>query len=94
MEDQTVSKKFVAKIKKLNWEEEKSPPIKKEVSKEELAKNIDATRKHKTSYNLTKEDQYNLEDVWHYLKRKGMKVSKSDVVSEAFRDIRKKYLAE
>ena len=94
MEEKTVSQTIADKIKKIDWDNPEPAPIRRDVTKDELAKNISANQRIKTSYSLTKEDQDNLEDVWHYLKKKGIKMTKSDVVSEAFRDIRKKYLDE
>ena len=53
---------------------------------------VNFNKRYKTSLNLKIEDKNNLEDVWHFLKKKNLSYTKSDVVSEALADIKRKYL--
>ena len=94
-EKDTVSNKLKNKIiTKINWEENNQvdKPIVRNISKEELEKKINFNKRYKTSLNLKIEDKNNLEDVWHFLKKKNLSYTKSDVVSEALADIKRKYL--
>lgn len=93
-QDKTVSQKTAEVIKKIDWDNQRSEPIKQVVSKDELAKDINTAKVVKTSFSLTLTDRDNLEDVYHYLKKSRRKYTKSDIISEALNDMRQKYLRE
>lgn len=94
-EEKTVSQKTVdtIKLQKLKWETESREPVKYQVTKDELARDVNKDMIFKTSFNLTLEDKDTLEDLVIHLKRTTRrKYTKADLISEALRDLKKKYL--
>ena len=77
----------------LDWDNVNKEPVKSIVSKADLIGMLNKNMIFKTSFNLTLEDKDTLENLVVHLKRTTrQKYTKADLISEALRDLKKKYL--